>query len=156
MVTVSTSKFERAARGEDPSDVSGDLLEERFEDEGHDVRYRVLVPDQHDMIVGAVRWLVDRVHAVVTTGGTGVTPTDVTVEALERIADKRLPGFGEAFRRRSEEEVGLHAVLTRAEMYVVDGTPVTCLPGSPNAVKLGAEMLLEVLPHVVAHARGNV
>jgi molybdenum cofactor biosynthesis protein B len=107
------------------------------------------------MITGAVKWLTERAHAIITTGGTGITPTDTTIEALERIADKRLPGFGELFRRHSEKEIGAHAALTRAEMYVVNQTPVACLPGSPHAAELGAELLLELLPHAVAHAQGK-
>ncbi|AAM01768.1 MogA/MoaB family molybdenum cofactor biosynthesis protein [Methanopyrus kandleri] len=156
VITVSTSKFEEAARGEEPEDTSGDILESRFEQAGHETRYRVLIPDQREMVAGAVKWTANRVDAVVTTGGTGLTPTDVTIEAVGEIAEKQVPGFGELFRRKSEEDVGAHSILSRAEMFVVDGTPVACLPGSPNAVKLGAELLIEVLPHVVVHSRGDV
>ncbi|WP_457614972.1 MogA/MoaB family molybdenum cofactor biosynthesis protein [Methanopyrus sp.] len=155
VITVSTSKFIEATRGGEPKDTSGDTLESKFERAGHEARYRVLIPDQKEMVIGAVKWAVDRVDAVVTTGGTGLTPTDVTIEAIGEIAEKRVPGFGELFRRRSEEEVGTHSILSRSEMFVVNGTPVACLPGSPNAVKLGAELLIEVLPHVVVHAHGD-
>ncbi len=155
VVTVSTSKFEKAASGESPEDTSGDLATEMLEEAGHEVSYRVLVPDNMDVIVGTVGWLIDRVDAIVTTGGTGITPTDVTIEALSKVADKEVEGFGEIFRMRSIEEVGEHAVLSRAAMFVIKETPVFCLPGSPNAVKTGMEIILEILEHAVVHAAGR-
>jgi len=155
VVTVSTSKFEKAAAGENPKDTSGDLATEMLEEAGHEVSYRVLVPDNMDVIAGTVGWLVERVDAVITTGGTGITPTDVTIEALSKVADKEVEGFGEIFRMRSIEEIGEHAVLSRAAMFVIKETPVFCLPGSPNAVKTGMEIILEILGHAVVHAAGR-
>ncbi len=155
IMTVSNSKFDQAARNRHPDDPSGDILQQKLEETDCKVVYRTLLPDQSDVIVGMVKWFVDRVHAIVIVGGTGITPTDTTIEALKRIADKQVPGFGELFRRRSEKEIGVHAALTRATMYIVDKTPVACLPGSPHAAELGAEILVELLPHAVVHSRGD-
>ncbi len=155
VVTVSTSKFEEAAAGGDPEDESGDIATRMLEEAGHEVTYRVLIPDNMDVIAGTVGWLVDRVDAVVTTGGTGITPTDVTIEALSKVADKEVEGFGELFRMRSIEEVGEHALLSRAAMFIVRRTPVFCLPGSPGAVRTGMKIVLEVLEHAVVHASGE-
>ncbi|ESS05412.1 MAG: molybdopterin biosynthesis enzyme [uncultured archaeon A07HB70] len=82
-----------------------------------------------------------------------MTPDDVTVEAVEGLFDKRLPGFGELFRRRSYDEVGTRVVGTRATAGVVDGVPVFCLPGSANAAQLGADLVVAEAPHLAGLAR---
>jgi molybdenum cofactor biosynthesis protein B len=129
-------------------DPSGDLIADRFEEAGHEVVARELIPDDHDLIQGTVDDLVDResVDAVVTTGGTGVTPDDVTPEAIEPLLDKSLPGFGELFRQLSYEEIGTMVVATRAVGGVADGVPVFALPGSTDAVRLGVEEI--ILPEI--------
>ena len=92
---------------------------------------------------------------IVTTGGTGVTPDDVTVEAVGPLFDKELRGFGELFRRYSEAEIGTRVVATRATAGIVDGVPVFCLPGSENAAKLGTgEIVVPEVAHLVGLA-GN-
>ena len=95
----------------------------------------------------------DDVDVVVTTGGTGVTPDDVTVEAAERLFSKRLPGFGELFRRESYDEVGVMVVATRATAGIVESTPVFCLPGSENAARLGGDIAVEAAGHLAGLAQ---
>lgn len=148
VVTVSSSR-------EEDDDPSGDAVVSLVEDDGHEVTSRELVPDDFDRVQGVVDRLVrrDDVEAVVTTGGTGVTPDDVTVEAVRPLFDKRLPGFGELFRRLSYDDVGTRVVGTRAEAGVAGGVPVFCLPGSEDAVRLGvADVLLPELSHLVGLA----
>jgi molybdenum cofactor biosynthesis protein B len=144
IVTVSSSR----SLDDDPA---GDAIAAAFEAGGHDVVQRELVPDDFDTIQAIVDRLVDRqdTHVVVTTGGTGVTPDDVTVEAVRPLFDKTLPGFGELFRRRSYEEIGTRVVATRAEAGVASGVPVFCLPGSVNAARLGSEdLVVPEAPHL--------
>ena len=138
------------------SDPAGDAIAEIVEDAGHQVVNRELVGDDYDRVQGVVDNVVTRedVNVVVTTGGTGVTPDDVTIEAVEPLFEKRLPGFGELFRRLSFEEIGTRAVATRAAAGVADGVPVFCLPGSENAVRLGVEeIILDVAGHLAGLAR---
>lgn len=146
VVTVSTSR----TLEEDPS---GDAIVTALEEAGHDVVTRELVGDSLDGVQSIVDALVDRrdVDAVVTTGGTGVSPDDVTVEAVRPLFEKDLPGFGETFRRLSFEEVGTRVVGTRAVAGIADGVPVFALPGSENAVRLGVE---EVILPEVGHLAG--
>jgi molybdenum cofactor biosynthesis protein B len=146
VVTVSTSRTL-------DSDPAGDAITAAFEGAGHEVVTRELVPDDHDRVQSTVESLTDRsdVGAVVTTGGTGVTPDDVTVEAVEALFTKTLPGFGELFRRLSYDEIGTKVVGTRAVAGVVGGVPVFCLPGSENAARLGAA---EVIVPEVGHLAG--
>ena len=134
IVTVSSSR----TLDDDPA---GDAIAAAFEAEGHEVVTRELVPDDYDRVQATLRNVARRgdVDAVVSTGGTGVTPDDVTVEAAEPLFGKTLPGFGELFRRLSYDEIGTRIVGTRAVAGVVEGTPVFCLPGSENAATLGAE-----------------
>ncbi|KYH26455.1 molybdopterin adenylyltransferase [Halalkalicoccus paucihalophilus] len=148
VVTVSSSR----GSGEDPS---GDAIIEILEDHGIELTHRELIPDEFDKVQQTVDNLTDRddVTLIVTTGGTGVTPDDVTVEAVEPLLSKTLPGFGELFRRLSYEEVDTHVVATRAIAGIADGVPVFCLPGSENAVRLGTrEIIVEEASHLVGLA----
>ncbi|WP_372910088.1 molybdenum cofactor biosynthesis protein B [Salinigranum sp.] len=136
-------------------DPAGDAIAARFEDAGHEITTRDLVGDEYDTVQSALSALTKRddVDVVVSTGGTGVTPDDVTVEAADRLFAKRLPGFGELFRRQSYDEVGVMVVATRATAGIVDETPVFCLPGSENAARLGADIAVEVAGHLAGLAR---
>jgi len=148
VVTVSSSR----SLDDDPS---GEYLVSAFEAAGHEVVVRELVPDEYDSVQGTVDRLARRkdTDAVVTTGGTGVTPDDVTPEAVKGLFAKTLPGFGELFRRLSHEEIGTRTIGSRAIAGVVSATPVFCLPGSENAVRLGAdEIILPEVGHLVGLA----
>lgn len=136
-------------------DVAGDAVAAAFEDDGHEVHAREVVADDYDAVQRAVDDAVDNaaVDAVLTVGGTGVTPDDVTVDAVEGLLDKQLPGFGELFRRRSHEEVGVRAIASRATAGVADGDVLFCLPGSENAARLGASIAVDVAPHLAGLAR---
>jgi molybdenum cofactor biosynthesis protein B len=95
-------------------------------------------------------------EAVVITGGTGIAPRDITVEALDEIFDKRLDGFGEAFRRLSWDVIGPRAVLSRACAGVVHQVMIYALPGSPRSVELGVkELILPTIHHAVELATGR-
>jgi molybdenum cofactor biosynthesis protein B len=76
---------------------------------------------------------------------------DLTLEAVEPLFEKTLPGFGELFRQRSLQDVGTRAMLTRAAAGVFQGRPIFCLPGSPNAAKLGIELILAEMEHIIKH-----
>ena len=147
VVTVSSSR----SLDDDPS---GDVIATELERDGHTVATRELVRDDFDGVQGTVARLVERddVDVVVTTGGTGVTPDDVTPEAVEPLFDKHLPGFGEEFRRRSVDEVGEMGMLSRATAGIVDDAVVVVLPGSESAATTGIALLASVLGHLVGLA----
>ncbi|WP_157744184.1 MogA/MoaB family molybdenum cofactor biosynthesis protein [Halopenitus persicus] len=137
-------------------DATGDRLVSILEEAGHEVTVRELVPDDFDRVQGTVNRLVGRgdVDAVITTGGTGVTPDDVTPEAVRPLFEKSLPGFGETFRRLSFAEVGTKTIGSRATAGIADGAPVFCLPGSTDAVRLGLEdVILPEIGHLAGLAR---
>jgi molybdenum cofactor biosynthesis protein B len=152
VMTVSSSR----SLDEDPS---GDYVAAAFEEAGHEVAVRELVPDEYDSVQGTVDRLARRedTDVVVTTGGTGVTPDDVTPEAVAGLFAKKLPGFGELFRRLSQEEIGTRTIGSRATAGIASATPVFCLPGSENAVRLGVdEIILSEVGHLVGLAGRGV
>ncbi|ADE02552.1 MogA/MoaB family molybdenum cofactor biosynthesis protein [Haloferax volcanii] len=137
-------------------DPAGDAIAELLHEAGHSVSVRRVVDDDYDEIQIAVARMADRgdVDVTVTTGGTGVTPDDRTVEAATQLFEKTLPGFGELFRRLSYDDIGTKVVGTRATAGVVDGMPTFCLPGSENAARLGtAEIIVPEAPHLTGLAR---
>ena len=139
-------------------DVSGRALRERLEAAGFVVSLQTIVADEPALVEAAIARVCDEnlADAVVTTGGTGIAPRDRTFEAVEELLEKKLDGFGEAFRRLSWEQVGARSVLSRALAGVHRGRIIACLPGSPKAVTLGVDQVLApILPHAVALARGD-
>jgi Molybdopterin biosynthesis enzymes len=118
---------------------------------GHVVVGRDLLPDDLSAIRRKVLELVQRgdVDVVVFTGGTGLTRTDVTIEAVKPLFDKEIEGFGDVFRHFSVQEVGTAAFLTRATGGVVGDKVIFLLPGSPNAVKTGMRIILAEVPHLL-------
>ncbi len=137
-------------------DAAGDAVVAAVEDEGDEVAVRQLVTDDYDGVQATVDNVSDRsdVDAVVTVGGTGVTPDDVTVEAVRPLFGKELPGFGELFRSLSYEQVGTATVASRATAGIVEDTPVFCLPGSEDAARLGARrIVVGEASHLVGLAR---
>ena len=125
-------------------DRSGDTLAERIAADGHELAARAIVRDDAGLIERQLRqWIADpAVEIVITTGGTGVTGRDVTPEALDRVAQKKIPGFGELFRMLSYPKIGTSALQSRADAGVADGTYIFCLPGSPGACRDGWDDIL--------------
>lgn len=125
-------------------DRSGDTLVARLTDAGHVLADREIVKDDVSLIIAALhRWIDDEaIDCIITTGGTGVTGRDVTPEAIERIADKMIPGFGEVFRWLSFKTIGTSTVQSRACACVTRGTYIFALPGSTGAVKDGWDGIL--------------
>jgi len=125
-------------------DRSGDTLVERLTAAGHILADRMIVKDEADLIVARLHaWIDDpEVDCVITTGGTGVTGRDVTPEALARVADKDIPGFGELFRWLSFKTIGTSTIQSRACACVTRGTYIFALPGSTGAVKDGWDGIL--------------
>ena len=125
-------------------DKSGDVLAARIMDAGHNLAARALVADDIDAIGQQVMdWSASGgVDAIITTGGTGLTGRDVTPEALRKIMDKEIDGFGEAFRWVSWQKIGTSSMQSRALACVVKGVYVFALPGSPSACRDGWDELL--------------
>jgi len=144
VITISDSRTEA-------TDDSGQLVRKLLAEGGHEVPFYALVKDEAPAIVAAVDRAVGPCDAVVTNGGTGLSPRDVTIETLEPKFDKVLAGFGELFRMLSWREIGSAAMLSRAVAGTYCGKLVFCLPGSPEACALAVKSL--ILPEL-GHAVG--
>jgi len=131
-------------------DRSGQLIVDLLEQAGHHVAARAIVKDNRDVIRAQLEaWIDDAgIDVVICTGGTGVTPRDVTPEALAPLVTKPIPGFGELFRWLSFAEIGTSTIQSRAEAALCKSTYVFLLPGSTGGVRLGMEkILLSQLDH---------
>lgn len=126
------------------TDRSGATIVELLQEAGHAVVHRSIVRDNREQISAALRALIGDpgVEVVITTGGTGVTPRDVTPEALAPLVTKPIPGFGELFRWLSFAEIGTSTIQSRAEAALCGDTYVFLLPGSTGAVRTGMQKIL--------------
>ena len=137
VLTVSDTRTE-------DTDTSGLTLQRRAEEAGHTVAERRIVPDDRAAIRAAVtHWIAaDDVDVVITTGGTGLTGRDVTVEAVRPLFTKEIDGFSVVFHMVSYESVGLSTLQSRACAGMANGTFVFCLPGSNGAVRDGWDKVI--------------
>ena len=152
----STSRYQQLQKGEKMDDVSGELIAALVKNAGHKVQFKKIIADDKALIQEAVTSVLGSsdLDAAIFCGGTGIAPSDVTIETVSPFLEKTLPGFGEIFRRLSYDKVGSAAVLSRAVAGVAKGKALFCVPGSPDAVRISVELLiLPEAPHIVRHAR---
>ena len=137
-------------------DVSGEYIIKMIRDAGHNVKIKKIIADDKNMIIKAVKeiFCLPDIHAIIFSGGTGIAPTDITIETITPFLEKILPGFGEIFRQISFTEIGSAAILSRAIAGLVKDKVVYCIPGSPNAVRISVErLILPETAHIVKHLR---
>ena len=153
----STSRYSQIEAVEKQvSDVGGDTIVQMLEKAGQKVLFKKIIADDETQIQDATMYALGLEHldVAIFSGGTGITPTDITIETVTPYLEKTLPGFGEFFRRISFDHVGSAAVLSRAVAGVAKGRAFFCIPGSPDAVKTALEtLILPEAPHIVKHAR---
>jgi len=134
------------------NDQSGELIESLLQENGHDVAVRKVIADSRNVLRATVRELVRQknVQAIITTGGTGLSPTDITIETVLGMLEKELPGFNSLFMLLSYPEAKSASMLSRATAGTIKGKAIFCLPGSPRACKLAIEsLILPELGHIL-------
>jgi len=128
------------------------VLQELLEAGGHQVLVRKVIPDSRTVLRATLRELIreKNIHAIITTGGTGLAPLDITIETVQGMLEKVLPGFNSLFMLLSYPQVKSAAMLSRALAGTVKGKIVFCLPGSPRACQLAMEsLILPELGHIL-------
>jgi molybdenum cofactor biosynthesis protein B len=148
VITISDSRTEE-------NDESGKLIRQRLTDAGHAVADHRIIRNDPDAIRDTVAGLVarDDIQVILTSGGTGVSHRDVTVNTISRMLDKRLDGFGELFRYLTYQEIGTGSIMSRALGGVMRGKVILCFPGSLGAATLAMDrIILPELGHLVREA----
>ena len=149
VLTVSDTRTEA-------NDTGGQAIRSLLESGGHSVSGHAIVRDDPEAVTRAVSDCLSDAgtQVVITTGGTGITSRDGTFEAIDRLLEKRLTGFGELFRMLSYEAIGAAAMMSRATAGRAHGKAIFVLPGSPDAVRLAmTKLILPELGHVVQQLR---
>ena len=146
---------DKGARGE-RVDESGAILQEILRKKGYQLRAYKMVPDQVEAITETlIQWVdQDKIDLILTTGGTGVSPTDVTPEAMREVIEKEIPGMAEAMRAASLLKTP-YAVLSRAMVGIRGRSLIINLPGSQKAAWENIEVLLPALPHALDKIQGG-
>jgi len=147
IITVSDSCYKGLAE-----DKSGNHIKEKLSKNNIVVK-TTIVPDEKELIEKALCDMLPDVDCVVTTGGTGITKRDVTIQTLRPHFDKEIPGFGEIFRYLSFREISYPGIISGAICGTIDEKVIFCLPGSLNAVKLGTDIILSEAAHMIKHLR---
>lgn len=151
VITVS----DRGSRGE-REDISGSVVRELLEGLPADVAAVRIVADEKDLIARAIIELVDdeKIDLVVTTGGTGVSPRDVTPEATRGVIDREIPGMAEEMRRESLKHTP-HAMISRAIAGIRNQSIIINLPGSPKGARENLSVLMPALMHALEKVKGD-
>jgi molybdenum cofactor synthesis domain-containing protein len=152
LVTIS----DRASQGE-REDKSGKLLKELVEDRGYEVVDYQVIPDELPQIKNHILWLVDLrgIPLVLTTGGTGISPRDITPEATRAVIEKELPGFSEAMRAAGRVNTSL-ADISRAVCGIRGQSLIINFPGSPKGVRDGFKAICQAIDHVLGILSGKI
>lgn len=145
---------DKGSKGE-REDLAGPLIREMIAGIGATVEYYEILPDEKDLIKEKLMDYSKKVDLVLTTGGTGLSPRDVTPEATFEVIDKEVPGIAETMRSAGLEKTK-RAMLSRAVAGVRGQTLIINMPGSPKAVKEGLEAIMEVLPHAIEKIKGDL
>ena len=139
------------SRTED-TDESGKFLKQALSQNGHRVLAYAILKNDAEAIERKIRELLnqDELQVIITSGGTGISHRDITVETISSIIEKKLDGFGELFRSLSYQEIGTASIMSRAVAGVVGGKIIICIPGSLGAAKLAMDkVILPEIGHMV-------
>ena len=146
---------DRGSKGE-REDSSGPLIREMVRDLPAEVIYYEIIPDEKEVIIEALKKSADQLKAdlILTTGGTGLSPRDVTPDATLKVIEREVPGFSEAMRAESLKKTP-HAMISRAVCGIRGSSLIVNLPGSPRSVQETLSVILPALPHALSKLMGD-
>ncbi len=130
-------------------DRSGAIAEEILLSRGHRICGKKVIPNNQEELVREVLETSRQCDGALVIGGTGPSPRDISVDVVERLSWRFFPGFGEVFRLKTYEQLGVPAIFTRAALFMVGKSAVAVVPGAPDAVRLGASLYAEAVQHIV-------
>lgn len=159
-VIVSSSRYKELQEGKPLSDKSLPVFRKVFgkpsfldTDAKYILKFEKIIPDDPSQIEKIIKdfAILDKIHVLIFSGGTGITKKDITIETVIPFFDKEMPGFGEVFRHLSYNDIGNSTILSRATAGVINNTIVFLIPGSSGAVKTALEDIIQPeLPHVLS------
>jgi molybdenum cofactor synthesis domain-containing protein len=154
MITVAVLTLsDKGSKGE-REDVSGLLIEDMLKGIGAEVKHYEILPDEKELIKEKLITYSKEVDLILTTGGTGLSPRDVTPEATLEVIDRQVPGIVEAMRSEGLKKTS-RAMLSRAVAGVKGRSLIINLPGSPKAVEENLAVILDVIPHAIEKIKGD-
>jgi len=154
MITVAVLTLsDKGSKGE-REDLSGPLIRDMLKSIDAEVRFYDVLPDEKKLIKEKIIEYAEKVDLILTTGGTGLSPRDVTPDATLEVIDKQVPGIAEAMRSEGYKKTK-RAMLSRAVAGVRGRTLIINLPGSPKAVKENLEVIIDALPHAIEKIKGD-
>ncbi len=154
MITVAVlTMSDKGSKGE-REDLSGPQIKDMLKGIGAEVKYYEILPDEKEFIKEKLIRYSKNVDLILTTGGTGLSPRDVTPEATLEVIDRQVPGIAEAMRSEGLKKTS-RAMLSRAVAGVKGRSLIINLPGSPNAVKETLVVILDVIPHAIEKIKGD-
>lgn len=137
------------------TDESGKLIKQRLQDKGHKVVYYTILKNDAAILKNKIVELIqqEEVQVIITSGGTGLSHKDVTVDTVQAMLEKQLDGFGELFRQLTYQELGTASIMSRATAGVINGKIIICFPGSMGAATLAMDkIILPEIGHLVREA----
>jgi len=155
MITVAVlTMSDKGSKGE-REDLSGPLIEDMIKVIGAEVKYCEILPDEKEIIKEKLIEYSKKADLILTTGGTGLSPRDVTPEATLEVIDRQVPGIAETMRSEGMKKTS-RAMLSRAVAGVRGSSLIINLPGSPKAVKENLAVILDVIPHAIEKIKGDL
>jgi molybdenum cofactor biosynthesis protein B len=137
------------------TDESGKLIKQRLLDKGHKIVYYTILKNDAAILKNKIVELIkqEEVQVIITSGGTGLSHKDVTVDTVQSMLEKLLDGFGELFRQLTYQELGTASIMSRATAGVINGKIIICFPGSLGAATLAMDkIILPEIGHMVREA----